>query len=194
MSWTLEKEIQHEIIIKNSVFRAFATKISSEEEAIAFLRRVEDKDATHNCWAFRVGHVFRSSDDGEPSGTAGRPILSAIEGQDFDGVMVVVTRWFGGVKLGAGGLVRAYSAAAATCLRLAEKKEHIERINIGFHCPFSLYALLEARIASWQIEVVSCEFDAEGALMVLSVPSAVQEEVVDWLRDMTRGQKEITLL
>jgi hypothetical protein len=78
-------------------------------------------DATHNCWAWRIGGDYRSSDDGEPAGTAGRPILAAIDGQGFDRVMVVVTRWFGGIKLGAGGLVRAYGGAAAECLRTAPR-------------------------------------------------------------------------
>ncbi len=73
---------------------------------MAFLQQVAVTDATHNCWAYRHGQDYRSSDDGEPAGTAGRPILAAIDGQGFDRVMVVVTRWFG-IKLGAGGLVRA---------------------------------------------------------------------------------------
>src|SRR3546814_18000784 len=76
-------------------------------------------DATHNCWAWRIGDDYRSNDDGEPAGTAGRPILAAIDGQGMDRVVVVVTRWFGGIKLGAGGLVRAYGGTAAECLRRA---------------------------------------------------------------------------
>lgn len=73
-----------------------------------FLQAVQDLQATHNCWAYKVGAQYRFSDDGEPAGTAGRPILSAIEAQHLDRVMVVVTRYFGGIKLGVGGLVRAY--------------------------------------------------------------------------------------
>lgn len=194
MTWTLETETQNEIIVKNSVFRAFAASVASEEEAMAFLHKVQDSDATHNCWAFRIGQRFRSSDDGEPAGTAGRPILAVIEGQDFDGIIVVVTRWFGGVKLGAGGLVRAYSAAAASCLRGAEKKEHIERRQFQFHCPFSLYATVEAKLPQWQVEVASCVFDAEGACMIMNVPISTQEEFIMWVRDLTRGQEEIIAL
>ena len=81
--------------------------------------RIADPTATHNCWAYRIGSEYRFSDDGEPAGTAGRPILAAIDGQGCDQVVVVVTRWYGGIKLGAGGLVRAYGGCAAECLRAA---------------------------------------------------------------------------
>lgn len=194
MTWTLDGIAEHESIIRHSVFRTLAAPVEDEAGAMAFLAEVSVADATHNCWAFRIGERYRVSDDGEPSGTAGRPILSAIEGQDFDGVMVVVTRWFGGVKLGAGGLVRAYGGAAAACLREAAKTERIERTRIGFHCPFHIFAEVEAKLPGWQVETLSCEFDAEGAEMVLAVPLVAQEDVVVWLRDLTRGQKPIRAL
>ena len=87
---------------------------------------IGDPQATHNCWAYRIGQQYRFSDDGEPGGTAGRPILQAIEGQGFDQVVVVVTRWYGGIKLGAGGLARAYGGCAAECLRLADRVPIVE--------------------------------------------------------------------
>ena len=93
--------------VKHSRFLAQAGPVDSAEAAHAFMATVADPTATHNCWAWRVGDQYRSSDDGEPAGTAGRPILAAIDGQGYDRVAVVVTRWFGGIKLGAGGLVRA---------------------------------------------------------------------------------------
>src|SRR3546814_1073968 len=77
--------------------------------------------ANHNCWACRIGQTYRFSDDGEPGGTAGKPILQAIDGHDLDGIAVVVTRWFGGILLGSGGLVRAYGGTAALCLQGAAK-------------------------------------------------------------------------
>lgn len=194
MTWTLDGIAEHESIIRHSVFRTRAAPVADEAAAMAFLADVAVPDATHNCWAFRAGGRFRASDDGEPSGTAGRPILSAIEGQDFDDVMVVVTRWFGGVKLGAGGLVRAYGGAAAACLREADKIEKIARIRLGFHCPFHSYSEVEAKLPGWQVETLSCHFDAEGAEMVLAVPVQEREAVTAWLRDLTRGQKPITPL
>ncbi|MXV45231.1 DUF1949 domain-containing protein [Saccharibacter sp. 17.LH.SD] len=194
MTWTLDGIAEHESIIRHSVFRTLAAPVDDEAAAMAFLAEVSVPDATHNCWAFRVGQRFRVSDDGEPSGTAGRPILSAIEGQDFDGVMVVVTRWFGGVKLGAGGLVRAYGGAAAACLREAQKIEKIARVRWQFLCPFSVYSEVEAKLPGWQVETLACEFGGEGVSMVLGVPASHQEDVADWLRDLTRGQSPIVNL
>ena len=107
--------------IKKSRFLAIAGPVASSEQALAFLGDVADPDATHNCWAFRIGQDYRFNDDGEPGGTAGRPILQAIEGQGVDAVMVVVTRWYGGIKPGAGGLVRAYGGTAPECLRRAAR-------------------------------------------------------------------------
>lgn len=191
MSWTVDGVAEHESIIKHSVFRTRICNVSDEESAMEFLSQVSDPEATHNCWAFKTGSRYRVSDDGEPSGTAGRPILSAIEGQDFDHVMVVVTRWFGGVKLGAGGLVRAYGGAASACLREAVKIELIERIGLKFHCPFSLYAEVEAKLPHWQVEVKSCEFDSCGAALNVSLPLIHKEKLADWLRNLTRGQKQL---
>ncbi|MFC6616804.1 IMPACT family protein [Deinococcus radiophilus] len=88
---------------------------------LAYLAELRAKypDATHHCWAYRIGELYRFNDDGEPGGTAGAPILRAIEGQGVQHVMVIVVRYYGGVKLGTGGLVRAYGGAAAECLRTA---------------------------------------------------------------------------
>ena len=93
---TLAAPARHALEVKKSRFLALATPVDSPERALAWLREVADRDATHNCWAYRISQSYRSSDDGEPGGTAGRPILAAIEGQDLDQVMVVVTRWYGG--------------------------------------------------------------------------------------------------
>jgi putative IMPACT (imprinted ancient) family translation regulator len=101
---TLAQPYRHLEAIKKSRFLALAAPVESTEQALAFLREVSDPAATHNCWAWRIGQDYRFNDDGEPGGTAGRPILQAVEGQGIDRVMVVVTRWYGGIKLGAGGL------------------------------------------------------------------------------------------
>ena len=122
MSDTLAAAATHILEVKHSRFIAQVAPADSPEAALGFLARVADPGATHNCWAYRIGAEYRSSDDGEPSGTAGRPILAASEGQGYDQVMAVVTRWYGGIKLGAGGLVRAYGGAAAECLRRAERR------------------------------------------------------------------------
>src|SRR5690606_3299943 len=98
--------------IKKSRFLALAAPVANEETAKEFLAQNSDPAATHNCWAWRMGQNYRFSDDGEPSGTAGKPILQAIDGQELDNIVVLVTRWFGGILLGSGGLMRAYVGIA----------------------------------------------------------------------------------
>ena len=120
-------EYRSEKVIERSRFISTCSHVESEEEARAFLARVrtEFPDATHHCYAFvadTLGNLMRFSDDGEPQGTAGIPILDALRGKKLYQTAVVVTRYFGGVKLGAGGLVRAYSGAASECLDGAEKR------------------------------------------------------------------------
>lgn len=187
-SWILDGPASYESIVRHSVFLANAAPVASEQAAMDFLSSVCVPDATHNCWAFRIGARFRVFDDGEPSGTAGRPILSAIDGQNFDNIIIVVTRWFGGIKLGAGGLVRAYGGAASACLREAPRTLYIERVTALFHCPFPVFSEIEARLVQWQVEILSCEFGAEGADMRLAIPLKERVSVANWLRDMTRGQ------
>ena len=126
MTHTLAALCTHEEDIKKSRFLAYAGPVASVAEAMALFARHGDPAATHNCWAYRIGNEYRFNDDGEPGGTAGQPILRAIDGQGFDRVAVLVVRWYGGIKLGAGGLVRAYGGCAANCLRLGERVELID--------------------------------------------------------------------
>src|SRR5690606_15854481 len=115
--------------IKKSRFLALAAPIVDENEARGFLAQHSDPGANHNCWAWRLGQNYRFNDDGEPSGTAGKPILQAIDGQALDNVVVLVIRWFGGVLLGSGGLIRAYGGTAAACLREADKRPLVHLTN-----------------------------------------------------------------
>src|SRR6185312_16161271 len=150
---TLVQRCRHQQEIRKSRFLAIAAPVSSAEQALAFLREAADPAATHNCWAWRIGDGYRFNDDGEPGGTAGRPILQAIDGQQMDGVAVVVTRWYGGIKLGAGGLVRAYGGTAAECLRQAERIALVAMTRLGVRCEFAELALLKARLKELQGEV-----------------------------------------
>ncbi|HLU80276.1 MAG TPA: YigZ family protein [Burkholderiaceae bacterium] len=188
MSFTLTGIARHEEIIKKSRFLALAAPVTSAEEAMAFLAAHHVPEATHNCWAYRIGQEYRFNDDGEPGGTAGRPILQAIEGQQCDRVAVLVIRWFGGIKLGSGGLVRAYGGVAAQCLRLADKVEIVEEALLDCACPFSEVALLQSRFASHGVRVVEEAFDAEGANWVLAVPKEQAAQVAAMIIDITRGR------
>lgn len=121
---SVEREAENEIVIEHSRFITFVKRVETEAEAKDFIATIRKKHslATHNCYAYVVenGLIRRFSDDGEPSKTAGAPILEAITGNNLSNVVVVVTRYFGGIKLGAGGLVRAYIDSASTCLKLAK--------------------------------------------------------------------------
>jgi uncharacterized YigZ family protein len=132
---TLTASAEARIKVERSEFLGVAFPVTSEEEFFAELARIEKKyfDATHHCWAFRLfSGRERSSDAGEPSGTAGKPILGAIDSAQLHDVAVVVVRWYGGVKLGTGGLARAYRESAATVLRNAKSEERFiyKRINV----------------------------------------------------------------
>ncbi len=186
--WTLAAPASHLLEVKHSRFLAQAATIDSADAAQAALAPLSDPDATHNCWAWRVGAQYRSSDDGEPAGTAGRPILAAIDGQGCDQVLVVVTRWFGGIKLGAGGLVRAYGGAAAECLRRAERRPLIVFAELEFACPFAnlgdAHAALNAAGATKSDE----RFDTDGVTLRIRLPADRIDDLKTRLRDATRDR------
>lgn len=176
--------------IRKSRFLAQAALVSSGEQALAFLQQAGDPAATHNCWAYRIGTGYRFSDDGEPGGTAGRPILQAIGGQGVDRVMVVVTRWYGGIKLGAGGLARAYGGTAAECLRLAERVPIVAMARLSTHCAFADLALLSARLREHGAQIEGEDFDSGGVSLQWSIAedrvAATQARVLD----ISRGRSE----
>ena len=174
--------------VKHSRFIARAAPATSPEAALAFVDEVGDPDATHNCWAYRIGAEYRSSDDNEPAGTAGRPILAAIDGQGYDQVVVVVTRWFGGIKLGAGGLVRAYGGAAAECLRTAQRRALIEMREVALAAPFDELGSVHAALAAFSAEKLSEDFDEHGARLGLRLPADRVDALKIHLRDATRDR------
>ncbi|MDW2981565.1 YigZ family protein [Rhodanobacter sp. KK11] len=187
---TLAQPCRHQEEIRKSRFLAQAAPVESAEQALAFVREVGDPTATHNCWAYRLGQDYRFNDDGEPGGTAGRPILQAIEGQAMDRVAVVVTRWFGGIKLGAGGLVRAYGGTAAECLRRAERVPIVAMARLGLRCDFAELALLKARLKDLQAEVEHEAFGADGVELQLRLPDSRVAEACLRISDISRGRSE----
>jgi len=177
--------------IRKSRFIAHAAPVENPEQALAFLANISDPLATHNCWAYRIGQQYRFSDDGEPGGTAGRPILQAIEGQGFDRTIVVVTRWYGGTKLGAGGLARAYGGCAAECLRLAASTPLIDRAELRIDCEFALLPILQARFDEFSIRTLDETFDAHGVHLQLRLPRDRAVAFSALLRDLSRGRAKI---
>lgn len=191
---TLARRCRHQQEIKKSRFVAIAEAVSSVGQALTFLREVADSAATHNCWAYRIGPHYRFNDDGEPGGTAGRPILQAIETQGIDSVMVVVTRWYGGIKLGAGGLARAYGGTAAECLRLAERVPIVAIARLGLHLQFAELALLKARLDELGAEVDKEQFGASGVELQLRLPDDRVADAEQRIRDATRGRSVLKRL
>jgi uncharacterized YigZ family protein len=185
---TLARPATSILEVKHSRFVAHAAPVESAEAAAAFLRDVADPAATHNCWAYRTGAQYRSSDDGEPAGTAGRPILAAIDGAGLDGVAVVVTRWYGGIKLGAGGLVRAYGGCAAQCLREAGKVECVATVEMDVDFGFDDTGAVHAAIAAAAAVRVAESFDGDGASLRVRLPRDRVDALKAHLRDATRDR------
>jgi len=190
--YTLDQTEHFEQEIRKSRFLAIACPVETEAEAKALIAGVSDLSANHNCWAWRVGQAYRFSDDGEPSGTAGKPILQAIDGQALDRTLVVVTRWFGGILLGSGGLMRAYGGTAALCLRAAAKTEYVERAALSVSLGFSDLALVKARLAALPGLMIDDEiFHDSGARLFFRIPSERAEETLRLIVDLTSGRAEI---
>lgn len=182
---TLAAPTKYEEVIKKSRFLTHAVSATSFTEAQNFLKRVSDLKATHNCWGWRGRGEERSSDDGEPGGTAGRPILSAIESEELEDVVVVVTRYFGGIKLGAGGLVRAYGGVARTCLRNAETMTHIPKVLVRLIAPLAMSGAVFQTIS--RVEKVGEDYTAEEVMVDVKVEASQVEGLRQQLQDATKG-------
>ena len=185
---TVKQPASFEETIKKSRFVAHAASVTSQAQSLDFYNAVADQQATHNCWAWRIDYQVRSSDDGEPSGTAGRPILNVIERRSLENVMVVVTRYYGGIKLGVGGLVRAYGGTAAKCLDRAGVIELFPqaeyRLTAGFEWASSVHGLLEQFHAEKLIE----SYDDKGLILTIRCRVADAEKLATGLLDVSRGQ------
>ncbi|HTV84092.1 MAG TPA: YigZ family protein [Dyella sp.] len=181
---------RHSEDIRKSRFLAQAAPVETPQQALACVQQVSDPAATHNCWAYRIGQDYRFNDDGEPGGTAGRPILQAIEGQGIDRVVVVVTRWYGGIKLGAGGLARAYGGTAAECLRLAERVPIVAMARLGVHCQFADLARMKARLKELGAQIEQELFDVSGVTLHLRLPQERVSEAKLRISDINRGRSD----
>jgi uncharacterized YigZ family protein len=161
--YTIEKSVRTEIKIKGSRFISSIFSVTDQNSAEDILKNIRHEyyDATHNCFAYKIGYegnIFRYSDDGEPSGSAGKPIYFAISKYNLSDIIVIVTRFFGGTKLGVGGLVRAYTESAEESLKIAEKKI-IHRTNIfAIKCSYS-----DVSVIKKLIERNAVKFDEEYA-------------------------------
>ena len=190
----LEQPATFEQVIKKSRFLAIALPVVSEGEAKDAIAGHSVADATHNCWAWRIGSAYRFSDDGEPSGTAGKPILAAMDGQSLDKAVVIVTRWFGGILLGSGGLVRAYGGTAAACLRAGPLIEFKPSVQGAVSIEFSDLARTKAKLQSIEdVKITEEAFTETGAELRIQIPEAEQDVISRLISDLTSGRSELSL-
>lgn len=183
---------EDEFIEKKSRFIGRIWPVETEEEALARIQETKKKhyDATHNCWAYiiRDGAV-RFSDDGEPGGTAGMPMLQVLQREGLFNAVCVVTRYFGGILLGAGGLVRAYTKGAKIAVDAAGKSMKRVWTVLYVPCPYSFYERVRLEAEGFGGIVRKADFGAEVELELL-FPEAKTQEFLDRLTDMTAGTVE----
>lgn len=194
---SVAKEFRHEYIVDKSRFITTIYPCTTEEEAQAFIGRINKEfwDATHNCTAYALGpkqEQQRSSDNGEPSGTAGKPMLEVLKKTGITNVAVVVTRYFGGIKLGAGGLIRAYSHSVAETLRLAPKELHTTRTQLQATIDYSLYGAVERFVQDQKLHY-EANFGEHVTVTILVPPTDV-EGIQKELQDMSHGAADCTIL
>ena len=194
---SVSKEFRHEYIVDKSRFITTIYPCTTEEEAQAFIGRINKEfwDATHNCTAYALGpkqEQQRSSDNGEPSGTAGKPMLEVLKKTGITNVAVVVTRYFGGIKLGAGGLIRAYSHSVAETLGLAPKELHTTRTQLQVTIDYSLYGAVERFLQDKKLHY-EANFGEHVTVTILVPPTDV-ERIQKELQDMSHGAATCTIL
>jgi uncharacterized YigZ family protein len=189
MPFSLATPAYHELVIKKSRFIACVEPMPGREEAQARVAQLKDKhpDAAHVCWALLAGGQSAANDDGEPSGTAGRPMLEVLRHQDLEGVMASVVRYFGGVKLGTGGLVRAYTDAVAQALLTAEKIQRIALTPMACSVPYALEGLVRRELEQAKAQLQEVTHGSEVSLR-FALPETQAAALVERLSESGRGQ------
>ena len=194
--YTLKGYGEHEIVIQKSRFIAFVSRAESEEEAQDFIQQIKKKhwDATHNCSAYMIGEndqIQKANDDGEPSGTAGVPILEVLKKKHLKDTVVVITRYFGGIKLGAGGLIRAYGKSTSEGINatgiVLRKLMRVMHTKIDY----TWLGKLENELRSSVYNIKEIHY-----LDLVEIETFVEEEqtqnFVDWIIELTNGQAMIS--
>ena len=191
---TLLQAAQVEYIVQKSRFLGHAAPVVSQEDALTFLetRRKTHRDANHNCYAYIIGQnagIMRYSDDGEPGGTAGMPIIEVMKARGVVDAVVVITRYFGGVLLGAGGLVRAYAHTCALALDAARVCEMHPTHRWIFEVPYSLWDRVRHGLTALPVRMETTDF-AIGVTFTLLVKAQDEEALLQTLATLTDGTVE----
>lgn len=193
---TIEQMNRNEIVIEKSRFITSIFHIDSVDDANNYLEktRKEFYNATHNCFAYVIGENYsiqKFSDDGEPQGTAGIPILETIKQKGITNVLVIVTRYFGGIKLGAGGLTRAYVSSASECINTATVKTYEVSSKITLASDYSIYQVINRFLMSRKIKVLDTRFN-ETIEVDLVVKEDEAEKLIGEIINLTNNKVNIT--
>lgn len=194
---TLHEFGTDEITIEKSTFIGYAKPIKTEEEAVEFINEIKKKhkDARHNVWAYTVGksmNIQRYSDDGEPQGTAGIPTLEVIKKEDLRDVVVVVTRYFGGIKLGAGGLVRAYTKGAKLGLEAGKIIEKVMYQEVRIKIDYNQLGKVQNEIMNMGYFIKDTVYEDNVEIIVYSRVNE-KETIIEKIKDITSGTAQISL-
>jgi len=186
-------EVRYEINVLNSRFIATLSPAFSIQDAKCFISRIKDEvpDASHNVPAYLIGHgnstIAHCSDDGEPSGTAGKPVLAVLRGSGFGDVAVVVTRYFGGKKLGTGGLVRAYTEATKGVVEITPRAHKIMTYTVSIEIPYRYYNRVHSSVTEFNGEVLEESFGSE---VIISSRFPVQKlnDFITYVQELIRDK------
>ena len=189
-----------EIEVERSRFITTVQSITSSDDAQLFIATIKNEfsDASHNCWAYLVGPPGSTdqvgmSDDGEPHGTAGKPMLTALQYSGLGDTVIVVTRYFGGVKLGKGGMVKAYTAAVKVALDQVPRNERIEWIHFQATLGYALVTSFERRLAEFEVEILDTDYGEQVSYQI-RLPKERRAVFHRMFDDLTAGQGELELL
>lgn len=184
------RDSETEFVEKRSRFIGHVAHVTTEEEARSFIQALKKRyhDARHNCWCYliRAEGVVRYSDDGEPQGTAGQPMLNVFTREGITDVVCVVTRYFGGILLGAGGLVRAYTRSAKDALDEAGVSVVRRWVELSIPCGYHLFTRVQQEVESWQGVVTDTEYGADVTVKAL-LPEERAEDFAGHIVDITAG-------
>ncbi|MCR2825344.1 IMPACT family protein [Microbacterium sp. zg.Y909] len=191
MPFTLAGPVHSELVIKKSRFLGCVEPVAGREQAVARVQELwaEHPDARHICWALMAGGHSAANDDGEPSGTAGRPMLEVLRHQELEGVLATVVRYFGGVKLGAGGLVRAYTDAVAQALLGAERVPLIRTRVLQVTVPYAFEGAVRRELDAHGAVLEQVQHGVEVEL-TLHVPEDRAESLRNQVDDVCQGRAE----
>ncbi|SEA96052.1 uncharacterized protein, YigZ family [Alkalimonas amylolytica] len=198
MSFTeLSAPVKHSMTEKNSDFLAFLQPVQNRDEAMQWVEqyRARYRDASHVCWAYSIGNTRQPeaqacSDDGEPSGTAGRPMLHVLTERELGNSLAVVVRYFGGVKLGAGGLVRAYSAAVSQAAQLAELATVSPQTELAIQLGFADESKVRQLLSEYQGELISSDY-SHLVTLTIRLPQSAEAAFCQQLSNLTAGSAVI---